>query len=118
MISVFQSVTIKERKITAKIDTGAFSSSIDEKLSIELGLLKFDDEKVHTYKSANGTATRKQVIGTILIDGVYRTIVFSVTDRSHLNFPILIGRRDLRGFVIQVEPEEMNPDNPFNITKK
>lgn len=122
-LRVFHRIVICNRQgigagFQAKMDTGAFSSSIDEGLANILELPIYTDGEIHTYRSALGVSTRERVIASVsLFPDHLANIIFSVTDRSRLNFPVLIGRRDLLGFNIQVHPEESDPDNPLNIRR-
>jgi len=86
------------KKVKARIDTGATQSSIDENLARQLG---FDTHlgKVNVI-SANGSKLRPIVEITYELSGKKIKSLFTVADRSQLNFPVLIGREDLKGFLI------------------
>ncbi len=77
--------------VVARIDTGAMSSSIDIKIAKDLhfpiisGLTK-------TIRSANGETIRKVVQATLEIQGKKISAKMSITDRSHMTYPLLIGR--------------------------
>jgi len=93
--------TGKSGEELARIDTGAVRSSIDTDLARELGLDLDDAEKV-TVTSSLGREERPLVSVTLQIgDRSIRTRV-TVTDRSHLSTPVLIGRHDLDGFLVDV----------------
>src|SRR3954447_4966252 len=85
----------------ARIDTGAARSSIDTKLAKELGLDLANAEKL-TVTSSLGTETRRVVRVTLQIDGRSIPTRVTVNDRSDLTSPILVGRHDLDGFVVDV----------------
>ena len=85
----------------AKIDTGAYGSSIDRSLAGELGLLKKENvlwEK--KFKSSLGTQTRTVIRLVFWLKGRKVVTRASVTNRKGLRKKLLIGRRDLRDFVV------------------
>ena len=102
VLSIIEPVTImhkgKSREYQAKLDTGAYRTSIGESIVEELGipLLK---EKIFI-SSASGEGTRPAVKLELKLGGKKITTVATVADRSHLQFPLIIGRRDLKGFYI------------------
>lgn len=91
-------------KVTAKIDTGADSSSIDEALAIRLGLLDPDNFLYIThFESALGKRFRKVVGITYVMAGRKVKSRVSVADRSKVRTKFLVGRRDLKNFMVMVE---------------
>ena len=101
----------------AKIDTGAFSSSIHRALAEALELQEVKGNKAHIFSNAMGKQERKLVSARIRLGGIEKQIIFSVSDRTTMTRMILIGRRDLLGFCIQVAPDEADPNNTLNIKK-
>jgi hypothetical protein len=101
LVRVVSPDTGKSTEEFARIDTGAFRSSIDTDLAHELGL-DLDDADTIEVKSSLGQEERPVVWVELQIDG--RTIPTRVTvnDRSNLSSPILVGRHDLDGFVVDV----------------
>src|SRR6056297_356608 len=93
----------KKKSVRAKIDTGAFRSSIDVDLVHELGLDEHD-KLVHV-RSGSGRQKRKTAKFAFKMKGKTIKTIASYTERSHLRFPIIIGRRDLKGFL--VDPEKV-----------
>ena len=86
------------RKVKARIDTGATLSSIDEKLADELDAKRAGYKIV---KSSHGTTKRELIEATIKVNGREVSGRFSVFDRSHMTYPILIGQNILKqGFII------------------
>jgi len=83
----------------AKMDTGAKRSSIDKALLEKLGI-PLTGETVHI-TSASGSGFRPTANVTIEIGGNKKTVVATVADRSHLTFPMLIGHKDMKGFLIK-----------------
>lgn len=99
---------------TVKIDSGAYTSSIDvAELYREGELLKvrfqkggdlhvFTSFKTKKIKSSNGFVDERYIIkGVIELGGVEYTTEFSLSDRSGMRSPILLGRKLLNNnFVI------------------
>lgn len=91
---------------TVKIDSGAYTSSIDvvsvrneegtlfvlfNKESEEKTFKKF---KIKRIKSSNGIVQERYVIkGTIYLGETEYTTPFSLTNRSGMRYPILLGRK-------------------------
>jgi alpha-L-glutamate ligase-like protein len=89
--------------VNVKVDTGADRTSIDGALAKRLGLLA-PENVLYEVKVDNalGIAQKRQVIGIEYeLGGRKIKSTASVTDRSHLKRPMLIGRADLKGFVIK-----------------
>ena len=87
------------RTVEARIDTGAAYSSIDTHLAAELRLGPIEEVKI--IKSANGKRVRPAITTTITLSGEDCTGVFTLADRSHMKFDVLIGRDILKnGFLI------------------
>ncbi|HUV42456.1 MAG TPA: sugar-transfer associated ATP-grasp domain-containing protein [Patescibacteria group bacterium] len=113
IINVLEEVKIKAANkktvsVLAKIDTGALRSSIDKKLAEELGLLT-PENTIFTryYQSALGKRKERKVISlTFYLKGRRIKTSASVTRRSHLKTPFLVGLRDLMGFLVRPEPIE------------
>lgn len=85
----------------AKIDTGADSSSIDEKVLEKLG----GDKKVVSHKiirSALGKHKRPTMFLEVEFKGQHFRQKFTVSDRSNLKYKVLIGKDILQkgNFVI------------------
>lgn len=121
-------------KVQAKIDTGAYTSAIHcSKIHIEkakddteflvysisgkrLGQgmkakkFKTADFKLKRIKSSNGQVQERYVIKTKIkiFNKIYNT-EFSLSDRSHMKNPILLGRKLLSGrFVVDVTEENLS----------
>jgi alpha-L-glutamate ligase-like protein len=122
----------KEVEVEAKIDTGAGFTSMDIELARKLGFGKTIDEfnkKGVTYEdirdldkdrrweifkdvphivatglihSSHGTTYRPVVSMKFVMDKRVVTAKVTIIDRSHLKYPIIIGKRDLGRFLIDV----------------
>lgn len=87
------------KTVQARIDTGATYSSIDTHLAAELKLGPIEEVKV--IKSANGRRVRPAITTSITLAGNTSKGVFTLADRSHMKFDVLIGRDILQnGFLI------------------
>lgn len=120
--------------IEAKIDTGAYSSSLHchhiEKINkndesyVRFRLLDpsheiYDDRlfelplfRIKSVKSSNGvTEDRFFIKAKINIAGCTLSIELSLTDRSEMKYPVLIGRKLLKG-KFMVDPSKSFLTNP------
>lgn len=95
----------KRKTVNAKIDTGAYRTSIDSSLLAELELTPLPDTV--RIESGTGIQTRQLTTLSLKIRGTTRDSVATFTDRSHMRFPVIIGRRDLHGFL--VDPSAVQP---------
>jgi hypothetical protein len=88
-----------KKTVEARIDTGAAYSSIDTHLAAELKLGPIEEVKI--IKSANGRRVRPAITTTISLADKDCKGVFTLADRSHMKFDVLIGRDILKnGFLI------------------
>lgn len=102
VLGVIEKVTIygpqKRKVVRAKIDTGAYRTSLDADLVHELGL-DTHDKLIHV-RAGSGKQRRKTArIRFKLRDREIQTIA-SYTERSHMRFPMIVGRKDLKGFLV------------------
>lgn len=102
ILGVIEPITLvhnqNERQLEAKLDTGAFRTSLDEDLARELEI-PIMPKKIFV-QSASGQSYRPAVKITFLLAGKRITTTATIADRSHMNYPIIIGRRDLKGFYV------------------
>ncbi len=122
----------KEVEVEAKIDTGADWSSIDNELAKQLGFAatveEFDklkrpydeikdlskEQRWNIFKdvsdisatipvrSSHGFTYRPMITLTIQIDKTPITTRVTLIDRSHLTYPLIVGKYNLRKFLIDV----------------
>ena len=91
----------KKHAVYAKVDTGAWRTSIDKDLADQLGLLSTKNilwsRKVRT---TAGTEERPVINLKLRLAGRRINTLASVTRRIHMRVPVIIGRRDLAGFLV------------------
>lgn len=122
----------KSVEVEAKIDTGAGFTSIDTDLAEQLGFEKTvaeykkitanyqdikhlsKEERWNIFKhipdiqttvvvhSSSGSTYRPTIRITVVMDGVVIPTKVTLIDRSHLKYPIIIGKRNLKKFLIDV----------------
>lgn len=106
VLAIFESAKVKTNKnkwveVRCKIDTGARSTSIDQSLAMELGLL-IPENVLWTKKVKNSLGLEERTMIAItfkLKSKIIRTRA-SLTNRASLRRQFLIGRRDLKEFVV------------------
>ncbi len=99
----------RDETVSAKVDTGATRSSIDIELASQLNLGPITDSK--TVRSANGVKVRPVIEAEIEIHGRKVTKTFTLADRSHMSYKVLIGRNILSdGFLIDPSLKEGGSD--------
>ncbi|MDA1196698.1 MAG: RimK/LysX family protein [Nanoarchaeota archaeon] len=104
VVGLIESVTLidtqgNKRTLKAKMDTGATRSSIDVSLTKEMDFGPELQKKL--VKSAHGSAVRPAVEANIEFASQKFKTEFTVADRSHLKYKLLIGVNVLQhGFLI------------------
>lgn len=89
----------RNEKLVARVDTGAEKSSIDKGLAKDLKLGPVIKRKL--IKSAHGSKRRPIISVKIGIAGKKMKCHFTVADRRHLKYKVLIGQNVLKkGFII------------------
>jgi hypothetical protein len=92
----------QEEKVTARIDTGATTSSIDLHLAEKLGLEITKKEKI--VKSASGIEKRHMVFAQVKIGNLLIEDYFTLADRHHMTYSVLIGQNILKQGEFIVDP--------------
>lgn len=113
-INVIEEVTIKtmiknrpRHKVMAKIDTGAFRTSIHEELAKELGLLNAENIVLTRWvRNAMGREERPVISLTYWLAGKKVKTYASVAKRKTLKYQMIVGVRDLSEFTIKPQIDE------------
>lgn len=82
-----------------KIDNSATKESLDEQIKDKL--LKWGENyETAVIKSSHGISYRLLIKMNIILSGTEIISKMSITDRSHLEFPVIIGRKSLGRFLV------------------
>lgn len=101
ILGLIEKVKINGKEVKAKIDTGAQGNSIDIKLAQKLKLGPII--KTYKIKTSTGHARRPAVKAHLEIKGRKFNTIFNISDRKHMKYNVLIGRRILKkGFLIDI----------------
>ncbi len=114
ILTIIQEVTFYRNgepiTVKAKLDTGAYRTSVDRKFAELLGMQVLS-EKVFV-KSASGESFRPTAKTTFTLGGKKINTVVSIVDRSNLKYPVIIGHRDMKDFLIKpVNDEPYDPED-------
>lgn len=120
-ISALEEIVIRgknkvKKRVVAKIDTGAWRTSVSKKLAEELGLL--DESNIlwtKKVKSSLGEEERPIISLRFKMAGRKITTPASVAKRMSLKYPVIIGRKDLKGYL--VDPLLDPSDEKYKRTK-
>lgn len=109
IVGVHETVKVKDAKgkrieVDAKVDTGAFRTSIDRELASNLGLLKKKNILWRkTYVSSLGREKRPIIELTFWLKGRRVKTAANISNRSRLRKKLLVGRRDLKTFLVRAD---------------
>lgn len=95
----------KKEELTARIDSGATSSSIDLDLAESLQLGPVIRSKM--VKSAHGVRKRPIVKAIININGSLMEAEFTLADRSRMTYQLLIGQNILKQGNFLIDPNKV-----------
>lgn len=92
----------QQQTVVARVDTGATKSSIDKTLAEQLNLVPSQTTKI--VRSSLGISHRPVVEIKAKVDGKILTTEFTVAERSHLTYPVLIGQNILKMGEFLIDP--------------
>ena len=109
ILKIIEEVVLKDkglndRKIFAKIDTGATRSSLDTRLASELKLGPIVKTKL--IKSSHGSSLRPVIEAEVMLKGKLIKTQFTLADRKRMKYKILIGVNTLREGNFLVNPSK------------
>lgn len=102
-----------QETVFAKSDTGATRTSIDSKLAADIGTGPIKD--IVTVKSGSMKSGKSRPVVDLVvgIGGRQHTVTASIEDRSHMEYPLLLGRDILQHYRVDVrrraDDEEAQP---------
>lgn len=104
IIGIYEAVKIldpqgKQYTTIAKVDTGAYRSAICQTLIDKLKLLG-EPERLKTVRSALGKEERPIIPLSFILDNKLVQSEVFVADRTEMKYDIIIGRKDLKQFLI------------------
>lgn len=106
VIGVSQEVKLKGKngaraRVVAKVDTGAWRTAIERSLAEKLGLLEPSNILwTKRVRNALGVEERPVVNLTFWLAGRKITTPASVASRKSLKYPVIVGRKNLKGFLV------------------
>lgn len=107
--------TSGSKQTHAKSDTGATRTSIDTQLAAEIGAGPIKSMTRIKSGSVKGGKARPVVDLVIGIGGNQHTVTASVEDRSHMDYPLLLGRDILKHYQVDVRrraDDEFDDEKP------
>ncbi|WP_299234024.1 RimK family alpha-L-glutamate ligase [Natronomonas sp.] len=94
--------TSGQRTVMAKSDTGATRTSVDARLAAEIGTGPIKDIVTVKSGSLKSGRSRPVVDLVVAVGGTQHTVAASIEDRSHMEYPLLLGRDVLERYHVDV----------------
>ncbi|WP_101294274.1 RimK family alpha-L-glutamate ligase [Halegenticoccus soli] len=90
------------KTVVGKSDTGASRTSIDIRLAAEIGA-----GPIHTVSTVRSGTTKRgrsrPVVDLVIgIGGAQHTVAANIEDRSHMDYPLLLGRDVLKNYYLDI----------------
>ncbi len=108
IIGLSENIIIKgpegTKEVAAKVDTGATKSSIDSSLAAYLKLGPI--VRTRLVKSAHGNSIRPMIEVEIELAGQKLKEQFTIADRAHMKYKILIGQNILKDYFL-IDPSKL-----------
>lgn len=101
-------------RVIAKSDTGADRTSIDTDIAAAIGAGPVRTSTAVKSATAESSRSRPVVDVVIGIGGTRHTVAASITDRSHMKYPVLLGRDILSKYSIDIEKRADDPGGDSN----
>ena len=92
----------REEEVVAQVHTGSSYSVLDEKLARDLGFYASDLVVESVEVPELGKRKFPVVFVSFVLGGREKRSRWVVADRSEARFPVMIGRNDLAGFLVQI----------------
>ena len=89
-------------RVVAKSDTGARRTSIDTALAGRIGTGPLVGTTHVRSGTGSATETRPLVDVDLRVNGRWRTVTVSITDRSEMTYPVLLGRDVLEAYTLDI----------------
>ncbi|WP_254523209.1 RimK family alpha-L-glutamate ligase [Natrinema caseinilyticum] len=99
---VVLSGTSGSKSVLAKSDTGATRTSIDTSLAADIGAGPIKSITRIRSGSSKSAKSRPVVDVVVGVGGNQHTVTASVEDRSHMDYPVLLGRDILENYQVDV----------------
>ncbi|MFB6155948.1 MAG: RimK/LysX family protein [Haloferacaceae archaeon] len=106
-IGATETVTLEGRdgaeQVVAKVDTGADRTSVDVEVAAAIGAGPITEYATVRSASRDRSTTRPLVDVYLSLGGRWESVTASVEDRSHMNYPVILGKDVLSGYRIDID---------------
>ncbi|QLH79009.1 ATP-dependent zinc protease [Halosimplex rubrum] len=109
---VLISGTKGSESVVAKSDTGATRTSIDTRLAADIGAGPIKSITKVRSGSNKSSKSRPLVDVVVGVGGTRHTVTASVEDRSHMNYPVILGRDILGDYQVDVSRQADRESDP------
>ncbi|WP_436924114.1 RimK/LysX family protein [Halosimplex amylolyticum] len=109
---VLISGTKGSESVVAKSDTGATRTSIDTQLAANIGAGPIKSITKVRSGSSKSSKSRPLVDVVVGVGGTRHTVTASVEDRSHMNYPVILGRDILGDYQVDVSRKADRESDP------